>query len=699
MGILCTFVTPMPMEDFIVSARKYRPKTFETVVGQENITQTLLKAIENNHLAQAFLFCGPRGVGKTSCARILARTVNQFHADSEAPEDDYAFNIFELDAASNNSVDDIRNLIDQTRIPPQIGKYKVYIIDEVHMLSTNAFNAFLKTLEEPPPYAIFILATTEKHKVLPTILSRCQVFDFNRIQIADIVAHLSEIAQNEGIEVESDALHIIAEKADGALRDALSIFDQIVGFTGNKMTYQDVISNLNILDYDYYFDMTDAFIRADKTEVLLTLNTILNNGFDGHVFINGLATHFRNLLFCTSERTASIMEVGTNIQKRYFEQAQNCSTRFILNAMHRLSEADIHYKASKNQRLLIELSLLQISALAEKLSEKKNAEPNVVSGAGSVETAPADTQPTKGNTSSSARTETKAPAEIDDPDSAKTKTTEAKSDALEEENPEYINNAKPAKNIESETEEESKRDLAGETESMDSGAKATPDDSTATPPENETTEGVPKKKVSPEKSSPEEIKGAADTPITTTKPKRGFSSKLRSAKSKGLPSLSSLAESSDPAKAGLRESDEDMDGENPTADLHENRPADEFTLARLWEVWKEYTEIIKEENKKSYYATLTKHQPVMVDKFKIELLIDNHVQQADLEADKARLLEFLREKLNNWQVQLKGVIDEEEKQDGDSLYDPRAKFEAMNKANPMLKKLKDTFDLDVEHDG
>jgi DNA polymerase-3 subunit gamma/tau len=320
------------MEDFVVSARKYRPKTFGTVVGQEKITQTLLRAIENNHLAQAFLFCGPRGVGKTTCARILARTVNQYSQPDSDAENDFSFNIFELDAASNNSVDDIRSLIDQVRIPPQIGKYKIYIIDEVHMLSTNAFNAFLKTLEEPPPYAIFILATTEKHKVLPTIISRCQIFDFNRIQIPEMVSHLRGIAQKENISVESDALHIIAEKADGALRDALSIFDQMVSFSGNSVTYQNVIDHLNILDYDHYFSLTDAFLQGNRTEVLLTFNTILNNGFDGHNFVNGLASHLRNLLFCVSPETAALLEVGDNIRDKYLEQSKACETRFLLNS-------------------------------------------------------------------------------------------------------------------------------------------------------------------------------------------------------------------------------------------------------------------------------------------------------------------------------------------------------------------------------
>jgi DNA polymerase-3 subunit gamma/tau len=361
------------MEDFVVSARKYRPQDFDSVVGQESITQTLLKSIKSNHLAQAFLFCGPRGVGKTTCARILAKTVNDLGHDDQGSEHDYSFNIFELDAASNNSVDDIRSLIDQVRIPPQVGKYKVYIIDEVHMLSSSAFNAFLKTLEEPPPYAIFILATTEKHKVLPTILSRCQIFDFNRIQIPDMVKHLQGIAAKENIEVDNDALHVIAEKADGALRDALSIFDQIVGFSGNTITYEDVIQNLNVLDYDYYFKITDAFLNSAHADVIVLFNNILEKGFDGHSFVNGLANHLRNLLFCTSEKTTAILEVGQNVREQYLEQSTRSPQSFILNAMNILSEADVNYKASKNPRLLVEIALIKICSLVEKKKKKKNS--------------------------------------------------------------------------------------------------------------------------------------------------------------------------------------------------------------------------------------------------------------------------------------------------------------------------------------
>ncbi|MBL6663425.1 MAG: DNA polymerase III subunit gamma/tau [Flavobacteriales bacterium] len=364
------------MENFVVSARKYRPATFDTVVGQQSITNTLKNAIKNNHLAQAFLFCGPRGVGKTSCARILAKTINCMNLSPEIEacnecescqgfNNNHSFNIHELDAASNNGVDKIRELVDQVRFAPQVGKYNIYIIDEVHMLSQAAFNAFLKTLEEPPAHALFILATTEKHKIIPTILSRCQIFDFKRIQIADIAEHLAYVAKNEGIDAEQEALHIIAQKADGALRDALSIFDQIISFCGDKLTYQAVIQNLNILDYDYYFKVTDALYHSDIPTALNEFNEILNNGFDGHHFINGLGMHFRNLLVAKDSSTLSLLEVGDSIKTRYLEQSQSWQQQHLLQALELCNKVDLNYRMSKNQRLLVEITLMQICGVKE----------------------------------------------------------------------------------------------------------------------------------------------------------------------------------------------------------------------------------------------------------------------------------------------------------------------------------------------
>ena len=378
------------MEKYIVSARKYRPVTFDTVVGQPGITQTLKNAIRSNHLAQAFLFTGPRGVGKTTTARILAKTINcdnissSVEACNSCPSclsfnEGHSLNIYELDAASNNSVEDIRALVDQVRYPPQLGKYKIYIIDEVHMLSSSAFNAFLKTLEEPPSYAIFILATTEKHKIIPTILSRCQIFDFHRISVENIVKHLQHIAEKENVDAEVDALHVIAQKADGALRDSLSLFDQLVSFAGKKLTYKDVIENLNILDYDYYFKITDDLLAGNFSNVLLIFNEILNNGFDAHNFINGLSSHFRDLLVCKDEITLTLLEVSPNVREKYKVQSRFCDVTWLLTQLNVANKADINFKSAKNQRLHVELSLLKMCTNVSTVTEpaKKKVEINI----------------------------------------------------------------------------------------------------------------------------------------------------------------------------------------------------------------------------------------------------------------------------------------------------------------------------------
>jgi DNA polymerase-3 subunit gamma/tau len=382
------------MSQFVVSARKYRPATFDTVVGQAHITNTLKNAIRNNHVAQAFLFCGPRGVGKTTCARILAKTLN-CENKTEGIEacnvcescvsfnNNQSLNIYELDAASNNSVEDIRSLVEQVRYAPHSGQYKVYIIDEVHMLSTSAFNAFLKTLEEPPSYAIFILATTEKHKIIPTILSRCQIFDFNRIQIEDIASHLEYVAKSEGITAEPDALHIIAQKADGALRDALSIFDQIVSYAGNTVTYKDVINNLNILDYEYYFRATDDLVNGNIPGTLMLFSELLNEGFDAHNFINGLGSHFRDLLVSQDAQTVQLLEVSPAIRERYLAQSKSLNAGQLLRLMDISGKCDLEYRSARNHRLHVELALIRMCNLSGKTpeaaflaAEKKNPELN-----------------------------------------------------------------------------------------------------------------------------------------------------------------------------------------------------------------------------------------------------------------------------------------------------------------------------------
>ena len=409
------------MENYIVSARKYRPSTFESVVGQRALTTTLKNAIATQKLAHAYLFCGPRGVGKTTCARIFAKTINCMTptADGEACNqcescvafnEQRSYNIHELDAASNNSVDDIRQLVEQVRIPPQIGKYKVYIIDEVHMLSASAFNAFLKTLEEPPRHAIFILATTEKHKILPTILSRCQIYDFNRISVEDTVNHLSYVASKEGISAEPEALNVIAMKADGGMRDALSIFDQVVSFTGGNITYKSVIDNLNVLDYEYYFRLTDCFLANKVSDALLLFNDVLNKGFDGSHFITGLSSHLRDLLVGKDPVTLPLLEVGASIRQRYQEQAQKCPLPFLYKAMKLCNECDLNYRISKNKRLLVELTLIQVAQLTTEgddvsggrspkqtikpvFSQPAAAQPSQVASASSVQQAPVHSSP------------------------------------------------------------------------------------------------------------------------------------------------------------------------------------------------------------------------------------------------------------------------------------------------------------------
>ena len=380
------------MDNFIVSARKYRPSTFDSVVGQGAITSTLKNAIKTNTLAQAFLFCGPRGVGKTTCARIMAKTINctnrteDFEACNECEScrsfnNSASFNVYELDAASNNSVDDIRNLVEQVRIPPQTGEYKVYIIDEVHMLSQAAFNAFLKTLEEPPAYAKFILATTEKHKIIPTILSRCQIFDFKRITVEDITKHLQNIAAKEGITVEEEALNIVAQKADGALRDALSIFDQMVSFSGKNITYHDVIANLNVLDYEYYFQMTDNILRSDYNAVLLLLDEVIDKGFDAQNFIQGLSTHFRNLLLGRNAAVADLMEVGQQLKQRYITQAKLAGEWFLLKSLDLANQCDIDFKSSNNKRLHIEICLLKMCyATQRQMAQQRQVQPQQPAG-------------------------------------------------------------------------------------------------------------------------------------------------------------------------------------------------------------------------------------------------------------------------------------------------------------------------------
>jgi DNA polymerase-3 subunit gamma/tau len=596
------------VDNFIVSARKYRPVTFESVVGQRHITGTLKNAIKNNQLAQAFLFCGPRGVGKTTCARILAKTIN---CQSLTPEveacgtcdscnsfqNGNSFNFHELDAASNNSVDDIRSLIEQVRIPPQTGKYKVYIIDEVHMLSQAAFNAFLKTLEEPPSYAIFILATTEKHKILPTILSRCQIFDFNRIKVEDMANHLASIANKESVGFDNDGLHLIAQKADGGLRDALSMFDQIVSFSNRNVTYKAVIDNLNILDYDYYFRMTDALLAEDVAQALIIFDDILSNGFDGNHFITGLASHFRNLLVGKDSSTFKLLEVSEGIRQKYVQQSQSASISFLLSALNIANQCDLNYKNSKNQRLQVELALMKMCHIASAFnlatsdtSTEVKKKPDA-----SVKTAP---QP---------ETEKITPViEVNEP------------------------------------------------------KKEYPENKLATQVE------APKSAVPELKQIPQE------------KPKVQIKPSLTAASSL-IPNLNNL-------NATTKKEEEKPD--YVTGDSKE--PFSEDTFLKLWN---DYAAKAKESSKLNLFTLMTSNPPRLLDDFKIEVSIENKIQENQLTAEKIDLLNYLRIQLRNFSVDI--ITKQVEQTEKKRLYTSSEKYEYMIEKNPKLEEFRRRFNLEI----
>ena len=623
------------MENFIVSARKYRPATFETVVGQHHITGTLKNAIKNNQLAQAFLFCGPRGVGKTTCARILAKTINCTNLTNEIEacgvcdscvsfQTGHSFNFHELDAASNNSVDDIRSLIEQVRIPPQAGKYKIYIIDEVHMLSANAFNAFLKTLEEPPSYAIFILATTEKHKILPTILSRCQIFDFNRIQVDDIAGHLNQIAIRENIAVEADGLHIIAQKADGGLRDALSMFDQIVSYTNKNLTYKSVIDNLNILDYDYYFRLTQYLTGADVSKALVLFDEILNNGFDGNNFINGLASHLRNLLVGKDPQTVRLLEVSENIKQKYLAQSQQTSVSFILTALNLANQCDLTYKNSKNQRLQVELSLIKMCHI-----------PSVLQLAQQPHTAPTpatDTDQTKKKTD--VKTEV-SPSDRPDPLPAPSQQfSQAPSSAPAQQIP-----AIPL------------ADLPNTIPVVPPAAEKTPERAQTVPHKNSANKIVLKP------NAPGSI--AAGTLI---------------------PSLTALTN----AAGGI-------DSDEPKYVFGEEK--EPFTHEELMVLWKEYTQKIKDENKINFYTILSTNEPVITKPNEITVLITNLAQESILQNEQVEFLNFLRTKLKNFAL---GIITKKvESKLENRLYTSIEKYNYLVEKNPKLEEMRRRLNLDL----
>jgi len=594
------------MEHFIVSARKYRPIHFKDVVGQQAITNTLENAIENDHLAQALLFTGPRGVGKTTCARILAKKINQDGTQKE--DEDFAFNIFELDAASNNSVDDIRNLIDQVRIPPQVGNYKVYIIDEVHMLSSAAFNAFLKTLEEPPKHAIFILATTEKHKIIPTILSRCQIFDFRRITVNDIKGHLAEVAASENIDAEDDALHVIAQKADGALRDALSIFDRVVSFSGKTLTREAVTENLNVLDYTYYFQITDLLLTNNIPQVLIAYNDILAKGFDGHHFIMGLASHFRDLLVCKNQETINLLEVGEQVKTMYFEQSQKTTPTFLIEGIELANSCDLKYKSSRNQRLLVELCLLQLASLTVK-GEKKKLERYVIP-------------------------------------------------------PSHF------KNIETNISSEKKLSNESNTDSQKI---------------IETTNIVSEPQ---EKLSEREIENSEDevSPKSSSEQKETVIERPQILAERNAKKVSALSLKSIQRKQEMKK---ELVANQPD---EKNLPVKTFTEEAMQAVWNEYAEIVESEGKYNLLSHLSMGVPKL-EGSTIHLEFPNHTIKVEVERAKYELLGFLREKLENYDIDLSIEVNETAVKR--YAYTPREKFEKLKEKNPLIEKLRKEFDLDI----
>ncbi len=626
------------MDNYIVSARKYRPSTFAQVVGQDAITSTLKNAIVTGHLAQAFLFTGPRGVGKTTCARIMAKTINCLNPtpDGEpcnecesckAFNENGSFNIHELDAASNNSVDDIRALVNQVRIPPQSGKYKVYIIDEVHMLSTAAFNAFLKTLEEPPPYAKFILATTEKHKIIPTILSRCQIFDFRRISVSDIANHLAYVAGNEGIEAEGEALHIIAQKVDGALRDALSTFDQIVSYSGHKITYKDVIENLNILDYEYYFRVTDAVLRGNFASLLLIFDEILQNGFDGQDFLGGLNDHFRNLLVAKNPQTAELLQTSPALRNHYQQQAAHCSTGFLFKALDTCNAYDLNYKTSNNKRLHVEIALTQLSTLTK-------GQPTMNDGetlSASAESKPAYQKTPVQKPVQQKIIHTEKQAIINTPQAQATyQVTPVKEE-------------KQAPVVSEET-ETSKREEP----------KEKPVQEGATQPHSVTSKPVHRK-----------------TKVTTTRP-TGNGHAIRNI---------SIKDTLNALKAKNTQN----------SDEPEQVIINAFTQERLEQAWNNFVENYKAKSP-SFVLTLSKGRPVLKENFKIEFHVPNSIIKDD-KLNINTLLDYLKKELNNNQITLDALVDTHARHT--EAYTDRERFEKLSGEYPKLNRLKNELDLEL----
>jgi len=655
------------MEQFIVSARKYRPQNFEDVVGQKAITNTLKKAIEQNHLAQSLLFTGPRGVGKTTCARILAKKINE--KETQDNSQDFAFNIFELDAASNNLVDDIRNLNDQVRIPPQTGKYKVYIIDEVHMLSANAFNAFLKTLEEPPNHVIFILATTEKHKIIPTILSRCQIFDFNRISVTDIKDHLKNVAEQENIQADDDALHLIAEHADGALRDALSTFDRVVTFCGNQLKREEVSQSLNVLDFRTYFEMTDYLAQQDLKSALLLLDKLLSKGYDGHHFISGLASHFRDILVAQHQETVKLLEVSDEAKNEYMRQAKSLSADFLIQCINIANECDYKYKTSNNQRISIELALMNIihsqqgSAEKKKLSElsthQKNnnqLDKNTASAKESVDTRTSgfsnETKPAESKPASSFPADHKV-----DQRTFKTQTDQTKTSALE---------------------------------SSSATKKSKENRHQKTNPENA--------ELDKHRSKDQEISSAVqpNTQAKSDKESNRLENKVQ--KNTSDSASTSLKEPEEPIRkkvAGLSIKSIHQKKKVQSAHANKNVPTEEmdepFTEEQLIKYWQEYRNIVKDTGKRNLSAILYACELKLEDK-KLQVTLPAQGMKDDLQREQDKLLNYLKKNLKNTHISLHIIVKKSEEK---SLVTLKEKYEKLVEINPKVEVLRQKFNLEL----
>ena len=646
------------MEQFIVSARKYRPQAFEAVVGQSHITDTLLKSVESDHLAQALLFCGPRGVGKTTCARILAKVIN---SGAELSEEELALNIFELDAASNNSVDDIRRLIDQVRFAPQTGKFKVYIIDEVHMLSQQAFNAFLKTLEEPPAHAIFILATTEKHKIIPTILSRCQIFDFKRITVDDIASHLAFVSQQEGIQAEPEALHMIAEKADGALRDALSLFDRMVSFSGNELTYTQVVEVLDILDYSYFFRTVDLANGVNYPDLLLLYNEVLEKGFDGHEFVVGMAKHFRDLLVAREPKTVELLEVGPAIKERYLSQSSASGTRFLLHGLKVFNELDGQYKMSSQPRILVELGLLKLVEFISQ--EKKKSQRQLTPSASTTDDFLPDTLPKRTDAPLAAPSQTvvtvsdqNLPQETQPsvPDTTPPPPEVSPAAAFDPPTPQPEVSARPA-----------------------TGGLSTERRAEAPSEQRESVPEMPAPAAPSRTESLEQKSGSgSDSPRKRRRRNSGGFSMMDELNKMGAPE--------DPTK-----SEESSD---PLAPAPEAGPQNVYTEHELKKVIEVYS---KQRHVKTAVRSLLMAQtPKIIDKNTLEITLDNNIQAGFFNDEQKELVPYLRKELNNFALRFEVVIAENKQVK--KLYLPEDKFKHMAEKNPNLLYLRQKLNTDLE---